>query len=68
MKRSYIRKVIGEVFKAMDQSGYGKCEIMKMGIETRLSNKGELFAHVEAVIDEPGKDGKSYLVSKDFDL
>lgn len=68
MKRTYIKKVLGDLFKAMDQKGFGQCEVMKLEMKTCLSDKGELFVHTEAVIDEPGKDGKSYEIKKDFDL
>lgn len=59
--------MLGELFKSMDQSGFGKYEVMKLEMKTCLSDKGELFVHTEAVIDEPG-DGKSYSITKDFDL
>ena len=68
MKRTYIKKVLGDLFKAMDQNGYKHCEVMKVSLETKVTRKAEFFVHVEAVIDEPGEEGKSFKVEKDFDL
>ena len=68
MKRSYIKNVLGDVFKTMDQNGYKNCEVMKLTMETFITRKAEMFVHVEATISEHGEDGKSYLIKKDFDL
>ena len=68
MKRTYIKKVIADLFKAMDQNGYRNSDIMELSLKTCITSKGELFTHVEATISEPGKEGKSFKVTKDFDL
>ena len=68
MKRTYIKKVIGEVFKAMDQQGYKKSDIMELSVKTCIDKNAELFVRVDAVINMEGEDGKSYKIRKDFDL
>ena len=68
MKRTFIKKALADTFKAMDQSGYKQCEVMELSVKTCMTAKGELFAHVEATISEPGEEGKSYQVKKDIDL
>ena len=52
----------------MDQNGYKQCEIMELHLKTCVTGKGELFVHVEATICEPGENGKTFKVEKDFDL
>ncbi|MBQ8959443.1 MAG: hypothetical protein IJ057_13250 [Bacteroidales bacterium] len=68
MKRTYIKKVIGEVFKAMDQNGYKNCDIMELSVKTCIDRNAEMFVRVDAVINMEGEDGKSYKIRKDFDL
>lgn len=68
MKRGKIKEALSGLFKAMDQNGYKQCEIMELHLKTCITSKGELFAHAEATISEPGEDGKTYMVEKDFDL
>lgn len=68
MNRTYIKKVLAETFKAMDKQGYRKCEINEMNITTCIDRKAQMFVRVEATISDPGKDGRSYRVQKDFDL
>ena len=68
MKRGKIKEALAGLFKAMDQNGYKQCEIMELNLKTCITGKGELFAHAEATISEPGEKGKSFKVEKDFDL
>ena len=68
MKRGKIKEALADLFKSMDLRGYKKCEIMDLRMKTCITGKGELFAHVEAVICEPGEDGETFKVEKDFDL
>ncbi|MCR5037867.1 MAG: hypothetical protein K6A94_00820 [Bacteroidales bacterium] len=68
MKRGKIKETLSGLFKAMDQNGYGKCEVMELTMKTCITKKAELFIHVEASISEPGEDGKSFMITKDFDL
>ncbi len=68
MKRGKIKQVMTGLYAAMDQNGYKKCEVMELQMKTCITGKGEVFVHAEATISEPGKNGKSYYVSKDFDL
>ena len=68
MKRGKIKETLSGLFKAMDQNGYGKCEVMELTMKTCIDRKAEMFVHVEASISEPGSDGKSYKITKDFDL
>lgn len=68
MKRTKIKSIVSDLFKAMDQKGFGRCEVNELSLKTCLSNKGELFVHANATISEPGKDGKSYSIDMDFDL
>lgn len=66
MKRTYIKKVLGEFFKALDQN-YKKCEVMELSMKTCITRKAELFVRVEGRVNVPDQD-KTFLVTKDFDL
>lgn len=68
MKRTQLKRMIGGLFKAMDQNGFEKCEVMELKMKTCVTSKAEMFVHVEATIEEPGENGKCLLVEKDFDL
>ncbi len=68
MKRTYIKKVLGEVFKTMDQKGYKNCEVMELTMKTCINRKAEMFVSVEAIIQEQGADGKSYKLETCCDL
>lgn len=68
MKRTYIKNVIADLFKAMDQNGYRNSDIMELSLKTCITRKAEMFVHAEATISEHGKDGKCFKVTKDFDL
>ena len=68
MKRTYIKKVIAEVFKAMDEQGFKKCEIMELSLKTCIDKEATLFVRADAVINEEGEKGKSFKVRIDFDL
>ena len=52
----------------MALSGFKGSEIMEVNIKTCINRKAEMFASAEATITEPGNEGKSYKVRKDFDL
>lgn len=68
MKRTYIKKVIAEVFKAMDEQGFKKCEIMELSLKTCIDKEATLFVRADAVINVEGEEGKSFKVREDFDL
>ena len=68
MKRTFVKKVLAELLKAMDENGFKGSEIMEVNIKTCINRKAEMFASAEATITEPGNEGKSYKVRKDFDL
>ena len=68
MKRTYIKKVIAKVFKAMDEQGFKKCEIMELSLKTCIDKEATLFVRVDAVVNKEGEEGKSFKVRKDFDL
>lgn len=67
MKRTFIKNVFGEFCKALDQN-YKKCEIMELNMKTCITRKAEMFVRVEASVNVPGEENKSFKVSKDFDL
>lgn len=68
MKRTFLKNAVAELLKAMDLNGYKKCEIMELTMKTCMNANGEVFVSAEATISEPGKDGKSFRVRKDFDV
>lgn len=68
MKRTYIKKALAEVFKALDQNGYKNCEIMELSLKTCIDEKATLFVRTDAIINMPGEEGKSFKIRKDFDL
>ena len=68
MKRTQLKRMIGDLYKAMDQNGFGRCEVVELKMKTCVTSKAEMFVHVEATIEEPGENGKFLLVEKDFDL
>lgn len=68
MKRTYIKKVIADLFKTMDVKGYKKCEIMELSLKTCIDKSATLFVRVDAVVNVEGEDGKSYKIRMDFDL
>lgn len=68
MKRTQLKRMIGDLYKAIDQNGLGQCEVVELKMKTCVTSDGELFVHAEATIDEPGENGKCLIVKKDFDL
>lgn len=68
MKRTYIKKVIAELFKTMDEKGYKKSEIMELSLKTCIDKEATVFVRADAVINVEGEEGKSFKVRKDFDL
>lgn len=68
MNRTFIKKALADLFNAMDQNGYKKSDIMELHLKTCITRKAELFVSAEATISEPGEEGKSFVVRKDFDL
>ena len=54
MKRTYIKKVIAKVFKAMDEQGFKKCEIMELSLKTCIDKEATLFVRVDAVVNKEG--------------
>lgn len=68
MKRTYIKKALAEVFKALDQNGYKNCEIMELSLKTCIDKEVALFVRADAIINMPGEEGKSFKIRKDFDL
>lgn len=68
MKRTYIKKVLGEVFKMMDQKGYKNCEVMELTMKTCINRKAEMFVSVEAIVQEQGAVGKTYKLETCCDL
>ncbi len=68
MKRTYIKKVLGEVFKTMDQKGYKNCEVMELTMKTCINRKAEMFVSVEAIVQEQGAVGKTYKLETCCDL
>lgn len=68
MKRTYIKKVLAELFKTMDENGYKKCEIMEISFKTCIDKEATVFVRADAVINVEGEEGKSFKVRKDFDL
>lgn len=68
MKRTFVKDTLANTFKAMDQNGYKKCEIMELHLKTCINRKAEMFVHMEAIVVEPDQDGKTFKLEKDFDL
>ena len=68
MKRTYIKKALAAVFKALDQNGYKNCEIMELSLKTCIDKEAALFVRADANINMPGEEGKSFKIRKDFDL
>lgn len=68
MKRTQLKGMVNDLYKAMDQNGFGRCEVMELKMKTCVTSDGELFVHAEATIEEPGENGKCHCVTKDFDL
>jgi hypothetical protein len=68
MKRTYIKKVIADIFKKIDEKGYKKSEIMELSLKTCIDKEATLFVRADAVINEEGEKGKSFKVRIDFDL
>ncbi len=68
MKRTYIKKALAEVLKALDQNGYKNCEIMELSLKTCIDKEAALFVRADAIINMPGEEGKSFKIRKDFDL
>ena len=68
MKRTYIKKVIADLFKTMDEKGYKKCEIMELSLKTCIDKEATVFVRADAVINVQGENGKSFKVRKDFDI
>lgn len=67
MKKTKIKKWIDDLEKAVEQKYGKKGEIMTFEVKTCMDPKGNMFAHVEAVVDFEGDDN-SYKVAKDYDL
>ena len=68
MKRTQLKGMVNDLYKAMDQNGFGRCEAVELKMKTCVTSKAEMFVHVEATIEEPGENGKCLIVKKDFDL
>ena len=68
MTRAYIKKVIADIFKKIDEKGYKKSEIMELSLKTCIDKEATLFVRADAVINEEGEKGKSFKVRIDFDL
>ena len=68
MKRTQLKGMVNDLYKAMDQNGLGKCEVMELSMKTCVTGKGEMFVHAEATIEELGENGKCHRIAKDFDL
>lgn len=66
MKRTYIKKALAEVFKALDQNGYKNCEIMELSLKTRIDKEAALFVRADAIINMPGEEGKKFQVQERF--
>lgn len=67
MKKTYIKNKVDDLMKAVETKYGKKCEIMKLDMGTHVTGKGELFVHVEAIVNVEG-DENSYKVTKDYDL
>lgn len=67
MKRTYIRRIMGEFNKTLDQI-HPKSEVMQLTITTCINKKKEMFARVEAIVEVPSKPKKTFRATKDFDL
>lgn len=67
MKKTYIKKRIDDLVKAAELKYGKKAEIMTFEVKTCMDPKGNMFSHVEAVVDFEGDDN-SYKVAKDYDL
>lgn len=67
MKKTHIKKMIDYLVKSVEQKFGKKCELMTLNMKTCITKKGEVYAHVGAVVDIEG-DKNSYKVEKDFDL
>lgn len=65
MKRTYIKKVIADLFKTMDEKGYKKSDTMELSLKTCIDKEATVFVRADAVINDGGK---SFKVRKDFDL
>lgn len=68
MNRTYIKKTLVDLFKAMDEKGYKKCEIMELSLKTCIDKEATVFVRADAVINVQGENGKSFKVRKDFDI
>lgn len=68
MKRTYIKRVLGDVFKAMDQQGYKKSDIVELSLKTCIDKEANLFVRVDAIVNVEGNEKKSFKIRKDFDL
>lgn len=68
MKKTYIRKVVADLFQEMDKNGFKKCDVMELTLKTCVDKNATVFVNVTAVINEPGKDGKTFKIEKDYDL
>lgn len=67
MKKTYIKNRIDDLEKAVEQKYGKKGEIMTFEVKTCMDPKGNMFAHVEAIVDFEGDDN-SYKVSVDYEL
>lgn len=67
MKKTFIKRTIDDLVKAVELKYSKKCELMTLAVTTQMEPSGNLFAHVEAVVNIEG-DKQSYKVSKDYDL
>ena len=68
MNRTYVKKTLAGLFKAMDEKGYKKCEIMELSLKTCIDKEATVFVRADAVINVQGENGKSFKVRKDFDI
>lgn len=67
MKKTHIKKMIDDLVKSVEQKFGKKCELMTLNMKTCITKEGEVYAHVDSVVDIEG-DKNSYKVEKDFDL
>lgn len=67
MKKTFIKRTIDDLVKAVETKYGKKCEVMTLTLKTQMDPSGSLFVHAEAIVDFDG-DEHSYQVSRDFDL
>ena len=67
MKKTYIKKRVDDLVKAVETKYGKKCEVMTLSMKTQRDPSGSLFIHAEAIVDFDG-DENSYQVTQDFEL